>query len=68
MGCRLGHHAAAALRLLERARELDPGADLPADLDRRAAIAGPRELVELAREVADRRAGKDEAMERKTAA
>ena len=56
---RLGHHAEAARRLLERARELDPGADLPADLDRRAATAGPRELVELAREVAGRRARKD---------
>ncbi len=54
---RLGHHAAAAGRLLERVRELDPGADLPGDLDRRAAAAGPRELVELAREVARRRAG-----------
>jgi len=61
---RLGHHAAAALRLLERVRELDPGADLPADLDRRAATAGPRELVELAREVADRRARKDTDLER----
>jgi hypothetical protein len=65
---RLGHHAAAALRLLERVRELDPGADLPADFDRRAATAGPRELVELAREVAGRRARKDEAIERKSAA
>lgn len=55
---RLGHHREAALRLLERARELDPKLDLPADLDRRAASAGPRELVELAREVARRRAGK----------
>jgi hypothetical protein len=64
---RLGHHAAAAFRLLERVRELDPGADLPADLDRRAAIAGPRELVELAREVASRRTGKKD-LERKTAA
>ncbi|HTG35380.1 MAG TPA: DUF4350 domain-containing protein [Thermoanaerobaculia bacterium] len=61
---RLGHHAAAALRLLERVRELDPGADLPADLDRRAATASPRELVELAREVAGRRTGKDKDMER----
>lgn len=64
---RLGHHAEAARRLLERARELDSGADLPAELDRRAAIAGPRELVELAREVAGRRAGKDKDMERKIA-
>jgi hypothetical protein len=53
---RLGHHAQAALRLLERVRELDRGLDLPAALDRRAAAAGPRELVELAREVARRRA------------
>ncbi|MFL6193041.1 MAG: DUF4350 domain-containing protein [Thermoanaerobaculia bacterium] len=55
---RLGHHGEAARRLLERARELDPKLDLPEDLDRRAASAGPRELVELAREVARRRAGK----------
>jgi len=52
---RLGHHAQAALRLLERVRELDRDLDLPADLDRRAAAAGPRELVALAREVARRR-------------
>jgi len=55
---RLGHHAAAAGRLLARVRELDrlTGAeDLPAELDRRAATAGPRELVALAREVARRR-------------
>jgi hypothetical protein len=55
---RLGHHAAAAGRLLARVRELDrlTGAeDLPAELDRRAASAGPRELVALAREVARRR-------------
>jgi hypothetical protein len=54
---RLGHHGEAALQLLARARELDRDAGLPADLDRRAAVAGPRELVELAREVADRRRG-----------
>jgi len=53
---RLGHHAQAALRLLERVRELDRDLDLPAELDRRAAAAGPRELVALAREVALRRA------------
>jgi hypothetical protein len=55
---RLGHHAQAALRLLERVRELDRDLDLPADLDRRAAAAGPRELVALAREVARRRSRK----------
>lgn len=55
---RLGHHAGAAARLLERARELDRNLVLPADLDRRAAGAGPRELVELAREVARLRAGR----------
>jgi hypothetical protein len=49
---RLGHHRQAAVRLLERVRELDSGLDLPADLDARAAAAGPRELVALAREVA----------------
>jgi hypothetical protein len=55
---RLGHHAAAAGRLLARVRELDRlegEGDLPAELDRRAATAGPRELVALAREVARRR-------------
>jgi hypothetical protein len=55
---RLGHHAGAAARLLERARELDRNLVLPPDLDRRAAGAGPRELVELAREVARLRAGR----------
>ncbi len=57
---RLGHHAAAAGRLLARVRELDRltgEEDLPAELDRRAATAGPRELVALAREVARRRHG-----------
>lgn len=49
---RLGHHAEAARRLLERARELDRNLVLPEGLDRRAESAGPRELVELAREVA----------------
>ncbi len=55
---RLGHHREAARRLLERARELDRDADLPAELDRRAEAAGPRELVALAREVARRRKGR----------
>jgi hypothetical protein len=49
---RLGHHAEAARRLLERTRELDRNLILPDGLDRRANSAGPRELVELAREVA----------------
>lgn len=67
---RRGHHAEAARRLLERARELDRGLELPADLDRRAAAAGPRELVELAREVARRRSGAPEEFDiaRETAA
>ena len=68
---RLGHHAEAARRLLERTRELDRNLVLPEDFDRRAAnIAknmGPRELVELAREVARRR-GRTSDIERKTAA
>lgn len=55
---RLGHHRAAARRLLERVRELDRDADLPAELDRRAEGAGPRELMALAREVARRRRGR----------
>lgn len=58
---RLGHHADAALRLLERTRELDRNLVLPAGLDRRAANTanmGPRELVALAREVARLRAGR----------
>jgi hypothetical protein len=54
---RLGHHAEAARLLLRRARELDRGLQLPPDLDRRAASAGPRELVEIATLVARRRAG-----------
>jgi len=54
---RLGHHAAAARLLLLRARELDRGLRLPPGLDRQAASAGPRELVEIARLVARRRAG-----------
>jgi hypothetical protein len=48
---RLGHHAEAARRLLDRARELDRNLILPGDFDRRAANADSRELVELAREV-----------------
>ncbi|HEY4588686.1 MAG TPA: hypothetical protein VII86_05640, partial [Thermoanaerobaculia bacterium] len=55
---RLGHHGEAAVRLLDRVRELDRDADLPPELDRRAAMAGPRELVALAREVARRRRGR----------
>jgi hypothetical protein len=54
---RLGHHAEAARLLLRRVRELDRGLQLPPDLDRRAATAGPRELVEIATLVARRRAG-----------
>jgi|GEM_PF-1023848 len=54
---RLGHHAEGARLLLRRARELDRGLQLPLDLDRQAASAGPRELVEIARQVARRRAG-----------
>ena len=54
---RLGHHAEAAQLLLRRARELDRGLRLPPGLDRQAASAGPRELVEIARLVARRRAG-----------
>jgi hypothetical protein len=54
---RLGHHAEAARLLLQRARELDRGLRLPPGLDRQAASAGPRELVEIARIVARRRAG-----------
>ena len=71
---RLGHHAEAARRLLERVRELDRDADIPAELERRAAGAGPRELVALAREVALRRGGRaqkpsqETLIERETAA
>jgi hypothetical protein len=54
---RLGHHAEAARLLLRRARELDRGLQLPPDLDRQAASAGPRELVEIATQVTRRRAG-----------
>ncbi|HEX4495855.1 MAG TPA: DUF4350 domain-containing protein [Thermoanaerobaculia bacterium] len=55
---RWGHHHEAAGRLLERVRELDPGLDLPAGFDARAALAGPRELVALAAEVAALRRGR----------
>lgn len=67
---RLGHHAEAARRLLERTRELDRNLVLPEDFDRRAANADPRELVELAREVARLRKGRplQEVTERETAA
>jgi hypothetical protein len=54
---RLGHHGEAARLLLRRARELDRGLELAPDLDRQAANAGPLELVEIARQVARRRAG-----------
>lgn len=57
---RLGHHREAALRLLARTQELDRNLVLPQDLDQRAASAGPRELVELAQEVARLRAGRPE--------
>jgi hypothetical protein len=55
---RLGHHAEAARRLLERARELDRNLVLPTGFERRAESAGPRDLVQLAREVARLRAGR----------
>jgi hypothetical protein len=54
---RLGHHRDAARLLLRRARELDRGLMLPAELDWQAETAGPRELVTIAREVARRRGG-----------
>jgi hypothetical protein len=54
---RLGHHAEAARRLLARVREIDPDLPLPEELDRRAADAGSRDLLELAREVARLRRG-----------
>lgn len=55
---RLGHHAEASRLLLRRARELDRGLELPPELDRQAANAGPRDLVEVARQVALGRAGR----------
>jgi hypothetical protein len=54
---RLGHHREAAQLLLRRARELDRGLALPPELERQAETAGPRELVEIARQVARRRSG-----------
>jgi hypothetical protein len=57
---RLGHHREAARRLVARARELDRNLVLPEELERRAAGINPRELVELAREVARLRAGRPE--------
>lgn len=71
---RLGHHSEAALHLLERTRELDRNLILPEDFDRRAANTanmGPRELVDLAREVARLRTGRTHPQretERETAA
>jgi hypothetical protein len=49
---RLGHHAAAAWLLLARSRELDRDLLLPAELERRAAVAGREEFLALARDVA----------------
>jgi hypothetical protein len=46
---RLGHHQDAARRLLERSRELFPDVPLPEELARRAASAGPQDLVAVAR-------------------
>lgn len=54
---RMRHHAEAARRLLERTRELAPDLALPDDLARRAETAGPRDLVEVARTVAQLRRG-----------
>jgi hypothetical protein len=54
---RLGHHRDAARLLLRRARELDRGLQLPAELDRLAESAGPEDLLAIARRVARRRAG-----------
>lgn len=53
---RLGHHAAAGRRLVERVRQLHPDLSLPPELLRRAdaVVDGPG-LVELARRVARRR-------------
>ncbi len=49
---RLGHHRAAALILLERARELDPRLRLPAELRREADRVDASGLVRLGRAVA----------------
>jgi hypothetical protein len=46
---RLRHHREAALRLLERTRELSPDLAIPENLTRQAESAGPRDLVEVAR-------------------
>jgi hypothetical protein len=54
---RLGHHRDAARQLLRRAQELDRALVLPPRLARLAESAGPRELVEIARQVSRRRAG-----------
>jgi hypothetical protein len=54
---RLSHHQTAARRLLERARELDRNLELSSDLYRLAENAGPRELLEVARQVARLRRG-----------
>jgi hypothetical protein len=55
---RLGHHRAAAELLLRRVRETDRGLELPPELERQAANAGARDLVEIARRVAALRAGR----------
>jgi hypothetical protein len=52
---RLGHHRDAARQLLRRAQELDRSLVLPPRLDRLAETAGPRELLEIARQVSRRR-------------
>ncbi|HEX3553184.1 MAG TPA: DUF4350 domain-containing protein [Thermoanaerobaculia bacterium] len=63
---RLGHHREAARRLLVRVRELDRHLELPAALEGAAEIAGARDLVALAREVARRRQGLGPEKERET--
>ncbi|HEV8581138.1 MAG TPA: DUF4350 domain-containing protein [Thermoanaerobaculia bacterium] len=60
---RLGHHREATLQLIERARELDRNLVIPEALERRAANAGPEELVALAQEVARLRTGPSRAEE-----
>ncbi|MFP3939932.1 MAG: DUF4350 domain-containing protein [Thermoanaerobaculia bacterium] len=53
---RLGHHAAAGRRLVERIRQLHPDLSLPPELLRRAgAVVDGPDLVELARRVARHR-------------
>jgi hypothetical protein len=54
---RLGHHRDAARLLLRRARELDRGLQLPAELDRLAENAGAEDLLAIARRVARCRSG-----------